>query len=163
MWQTPESYGSGCSNFTPSPASRSIVWPTSATRSADAVLRVILALAFLLGSAEDEADVFGCELGPLSMRKRIVLQPERVAVELRGPSAVPHIHADEVRALNLLLGHAERLQRLVAAVQLEVVAVGIGHRRPVAHTGIEGVHPKLHVLLLELFSCFLDVRHAKGE
>src|SRR5262245_8234861 len=129
----------------------------------DTELGQVLVAALLLRRAEDDADVVRLELRPALTRTRILLEAERLAVELRGPVANPDVDADEVRALDLLQGDLEALGRCVAAVQLEPVPVRVGERRSVAHARVERVHSERRPLALELLASLVHVLDAKRE
>src|SRR5436309_3612884 len=101
----------------------------------NAELGPIVAAALLLGRAQDESDVVRLEFWPLVAREGIPPQAQRAAVELRGSSAVPDAHADEIGALHFLSGHVKAVEGRVAVVELKAVSVGIGARRAVTYAG----------------------------
>src|SRR5439155_27067813 len=100
----------------------------------------IVAAALLLERAQDESAVIRLEFWPLVAREGISPQAQGAAVELRGSSAVPDVHADEIGALHFLSGHVKAVEGRVAVVELKAVSVGIGERRAVTYAGVERVH-----------------------
>src|SRR5262245_30087188 len=58
----------------------------------DRVVGLVLAAALLLGRAEHHSDVVGLELWPALAREPVLLEPERLAVELRRLRAVSDVH-----------------------------------------------------------------------
>src|SRR5581483_6922320 len=96
----------------------------------DGVLWAVVTSALLFRRAQHEADVVGRELRPLVVRERVPPEAESIAVEVASRGTVADVDADEIGALDLLVGGLEALDGRVAAVELRWFPSGSANGAP---------------------------------